>query len=452
MYQLELKIVVIGGNDAGLSAAGRAKRKNPNAKVFVFEQTPHVAYASCGMRYLLSGEIDADQLSGPDAETLSRRRGIDLFTEHRVVNINTVKRTVTVVSLRQEKTFAVRYHKLILTTGATSQLPDAFQIKAENCFTLRSFADAVDIDRFLKRNLSRHALVLGGGFIGLEVAESLLKRGMRVSLVEKENAFFPHLHDKMRKVIPKKLSEKGIRVYTGQSLQNTELKGDRVVQAQLMDGRLIDQVDLVVLATGIKPGIQLAQQANVPLGPSGAIQVNRHQQSRRLNIYAAGDCCESYHLISKKPVWAPYAATASKQGRVAGDNAIGGREIFPGVLNTFILRLFDVEFGASGLSESEAQQAGFDVNTAVIHNNDRAHYVKGVQELTVALVLEKKSKRLLGAQVMGVSGCGYRLSQLATALTAGFTAHDLAYVDLGYIPENSPVWDPVLIAAQVAKK
>ncbi len=238
----------------------------------------------------------------------------------------------------------------------------------------------------------------------------------------------------------------------GNCVENVEVAGEVIRRVVLTNGKRIEQIDLVVLATGIRPDVDLAKAANIPLGSTGAIKVNRSQQTRRMNVYAAGDCCESIHLISGKPVWAPFAATASKQGRVAGDNAAGGRERFPGVIQTRLLRVFDIEFGATGLDEAAAVKAGLEIDTTVIRHDDRALYIDGREELTIALIVERSTKRVVGAQVFGAAGSGMRLNVLAAAIYGGYTVDELAFLDLGYIPEISPVWDPVLVSAQVARK
>ncbi len=452
MYKRELKIVVIGGNDAGLSAAGRAKRRHPKAKVTVVERTRFTSYASCGLRYLLSGQVEANLLSGPDADTLSRERGFEVLTGHRVVDINPIKRTLVVEIVAEKKHVEMHYHKLILATGAAPVVPDIFKVDAKNCFTLGNFSDALRISQFCTQQAARHALVVGAGYIGLEVAESLQQRGLSVSLVEKQDSFYPALHPDISSLILQKISATGLYTHLGNSVADVELAEGAIKSVLLTTGKRIEQIDLVVLATGIRPDVGLAKAANISLGSSGAILVNRSQQTRRMNVYAAGDCCESIHLVSGKPVWAPFAATASKQGRVAGDNATGGRERFPGVLQTWLLRVFDIEFGSTGLDERAAFRAGLETDTTVIQHDDRALYIEGKQPLTIALIVERGSKKIVGAQVLGAAGSGRRLNVLATAIAGRYTVDDLAYLDLGYIPEISPVWDPVLVSAQVAGK
>ncbi|MBD3384042.1 SidA/IucD/PvdA family monooxygenase [candidate division KSB1 bacterium] len=452
MYEREFKIVVIGGNDAGLSAAGRAKRKHPRAKVSVVEQTLYTSYASCGLRYLVSGQVEANLLSGPDADTLSRERGFEVFTGHRVVDINLIKRTLSVEIVAEKKHIEMRYHKLILATGAAPVVPDLFKVDAKNCFTLRNFSDALRISQFCTQQAARHALIVGGGYVGLEVAESLQQRGLSVSLVEKQDSFYSALHPDISSRIMQKISATGLHTCPGNGVADLELAAGAIKSVLLTTGKRIEQIDLVVLATGIRPDADLAKVANIPVGSSGAIQVNRSQQTRRMNVYAAGDCCESIHLVSGKPVWAPFAAIASKQGRVAGDNAAGGRERFPGVLQTRLLRVFDLEFGSTGLDEESAHRAGLETDSTVIQHNDRALYIDGKQTVTIVLIVARGSKRVVGAQVLGAAGSGQRLNILATAIAGRYTVDELAFLDLGYIPEISPVWDPILVAAQVAKK
>ena len=445
-------LLVIGGNDAGLSAAGRAKRRNQKLDVVVLEKTRHCGYASCGLSMLISGEASAENLAGPDPDTLEKERGFTIRTRHQAEEINPAKRTVQVRNLDTGEVFEMNYHKLVLATGAKPHLPPALPKQAGNCFSLRSFQDAQRLFHYMQSAQPRSALVIGASYLGLEMAQALNKRGLQVSIVEQNASLFPDFDRQISEQIEQKLTEQGISLHLDDPIGEMHTKDGRIRTLSLENSGRSLATDLVFAATGIRPQVALAEQAGIPLGPTGAIRTSRYMQTGRLDIYACGDCAESVHLVSKNPVWTPFAGVASKMGRVAGDHISGGRFAFPGSLGSALLAVGDMQAGITGLSLAEAEKAGFDAESTLIKNPQKAGYVASDTPILIALITQKRTHRILGAQVFGTEGAALRLNVLATAIAAKMSAKDVAYLDLGYIPQVSPVWDPVTIAANVALK
>jgi len=447
------RIVVVGGNDAGLSAAGRAKRLNPNLEVVVLEKTPHTAYGSCGIPYLIAGTANPDLLAGLDPAELKQQRGFDVWTDHEVLEIDLRQRIVYVRALASNSQLELPYHRLILSTGAVPIIPQNVPLEAKNVFSLRSFADALRLEQFIHDNSPKRAVVIGAGYLGLEMADAFAQRGLHVTVIEKATNLFPDFAIEIFEIIKDRVSQSGIKLLLGTEASGFVLSDFKFVNrvANAIDGQEID-VDLVCVATGIRPNVQLAERAGIPLGQTGAIRTNNRQETGRMDVYAAGDCAEATHIVSQKAVWAPFAQIASKQGRVAGTNAGGGRESLPGVLATAMVSAFGLEWGRTGLALSEALGAGFSARETVITHPSKPAYAPNGYKITVALIADSRSKQILGGQIIGATDAGLRLNVLAAAIAAKLTLHDLSYLDLGYTPAISNVWDPLLVAGRAAMK
>ncbi|NOY57397.1 MAG: FAD-dependent oxidoreductase [Calditrichaeota bacterium] len=445
------KIIVIGGNDAGLSAAGRAKRLRSDLEIIVIERTPFVGYASCGFPYFISGQVTRKSVSGPGIEEIENKRGFQVWTNHEAVRIDLLKRHVTVKSLLQGEEKQVRFSKLLLATGARPLIPQAARINADNIFTLRNFADAERLDNYIKTNSSKKALVLGAGFLGLEMAEALQQRGLQVVVIDKAPQLFPNYAGKIAAIIKESVQSSDVELILDEKVTQFDLENNRVRNAHFVKNGVLE-TDIVLIAAGIGPNVELAKSARIPLGQSGAILVNNRQETRRMNIYAIGDCAESQHLVTKKSVWLPFAGIASKQGRVAGTNIAGKRTLFPGALGTAMAKTFGLEYGHTGLSLSQAREAGFKAIETVITSHSKSEYLIDSTEITVALISDLMTKKLLGAQVVGKADAGQRLNILATAITGHISLHELEYLDFGYTPMISNIWDPIAIAGNAAQK
>lgn len=441
------RVVVIGGDAAGMSAASKAKRTKPELEVVVYTKGRYASYAACGIPYYIEGLIPRlENLIARTPEQFARQ-GIEVFLNHEVTAVDVNRHEVTVWNREERREFTDRYDYLVIATGAQPVLPPIEGVRAENVFVLRDLEDAERLQRFLGEQDSRHATVVGAGYIGLEMAEALRARGLRVTLVEMLPQVFAALDAPMAALVEEELVRQGVEVRTGEALQALEVDGRgwaRVVHTA--SGRW--ETDLVLLGVGIRPQVALAQAAGIERDATGAIRTNWRMQTNFPHVYAAGDCVSVHHLVSEKRAYIPLGPAANKQGRVAGENIAGGHALFKGVVGTAVAKVFDLEVARTGLNEREAREAGFEPVASQITAQDRAGYYPGATPLQVRLVADRRTGRLLGGQLVGRSGAAQRVNVVAAALHARWGVEEFAQLDLGYAPPFAPVWDPLLIAAQ----
>ncbi len=439
-------ILVIGGIAAGPKAAAKIRRLDPKANITLLTEEEYISYFVCGLPYFI-GDILKEQkaLIVKEPSYFKNMFNIDIFTQHRATKIDTSKKEVRAIDLKtqQEKTFP--YDKLILTTGASPIKPTIKGIESQNIFTLRTIPDALQIKSALEK--AQRAVVVGGGLIGLEVAENLVKRGIETAVVEKLDQILPPIDRDIALLVEKYLREQGLRTSTGDVVENFEAKRDGKVYIVNTSKRKIS-AELVVLSVGARPNVQLAMEAGLELGPTGAIKVNERMETSNPDIYAAGDCAETVHLVTGKPAWIPLATTAAKQARVAAINAAGGYDTFKGVVGTWVVQLFGLNVAKTGLSERDAQKEGYDTVMAIAPGNDRSLNPK---EITVKLIADKATGRLLGAQIIGEGNVDKRIDVVATALNFGATVEQLSKLDLAYAPQFGTAMDPVITAANVLR-
>lgn len=446
-----MHLIIVGGVAAGTKAAARARRVNRDVAITLYQEESEVSYTACGQPYYLSGLV-------PSREALLIRRasdfekdGIGVRLRHRVTNLSTAERTVEVHDLDRDAFELVRYDRLILATGARAVIPAVPGNHLDGVVTLRTMAE---LDRFrsaLDRLQPKEAIIVGGGYIGLEVAESLQALGMGVTIVERLGQIFPRLDPEMSRRIHDHLVSKGLDVVLGEGLAEISGNGGRVAAVVTASGRQLP-AELVVLAIGVRPSVELAKQGGIALGLTGAIAVDPRMETSVKGVFAAGDCAESYHRLTGAPVWGPLGDIANLQGRVAGENAAGGDVGFPGVLGTAIFKTFDLNVGITGLTESDARKAGFEPVTTVISARDKARYFPGAREVTLKLVAESGSGRLLGAQAIGPGAVDKMIDIAATALLGKLGCRDLENADLAYAPPFSPVLSPIIVAAGALNK
>ncbi|MGB9887612.1 MAG: FAD-dependent oxidoreductase [Moorellales bacterium] len=442
------RIVIIGGVAAGPKVATRARRLDPEAEITMVERGSLISYASCGLPFYLAGEVkDYGQLF---ATAYGVRRDEDYFWSERAVRVLT--RTEAVAVDREHKRvrladrtngreFDLPYDRLVLATGSEPLTPPIEGLSLKGVYRLNRPEDAEALAAGMGE--AKSAVIIGAGMIGLEAADALAKRGMTVTLVEIKDQVLPGLLDAdLARLLAEWLAGRGVRVYLQERV--LRLEGDaegRVRTVVTASGNLT--ADLVVLATGVRPNVALARAAGLALGETGAIAVNEYLQTSDPDIYALGDCVENLHLVSRRKVYLPMASIAARQGRVVGDNLAGIRTRFPGVLGTAVLKVLGHNVGRTGLGETQAAEAGFEVRTILIGANDRTHYHPEQGPIILKLVTEAKTGRILGAQGMGPGEVVKRIDVLATAITYKATVEDLATVDLGYAPPfNSPL-DPI---------
>ena len=441
-----MRLLVIGGVAGGATAAARARRLSESSQITLLERGPYVSFANCGLPYFLSGDITKrSQLLLQTPEGFDSRYGVQVHLNTEAVEIDRVAHRVRALGPGGEQWF--EYDKLILAQGGQPILPPVPGSTLPHTFKLWTVPDMDRIHTFLNEAKPQTAVVAGGGFIGLEMAEAFHKRGLKTTVVELAPQVMVTMDREFGERAKAHLVAGGIRVETGVGLQ--AVLGD-TREVELSDGRKIP-ADLVLFSVGVRPELTLAKQAGLSLGESGGVLVDETLRTSDPDIWAAGDMVEVRQRVSGKRVRVPLAGPANRQGRIAATNALGGSMPYRGALGTSVVKILDATAASTGLTEKAARDAGFDVGAAVIHKDHHAGYYPGGKTLTLKLVYDKKTSRLLGAQGFGLEGVEKRIDVAATALLGGLTLDDLAELDLAYAPPYSSANDPLNLAAFVAQ-
>jgi NADPH-dependent 2,4-dienoyl-CoA reductase/sulfur reductase-like enzyme len=446
-----MRILVVGGNAAGLSAASKARRTAADVEILVLERGRDISYAQCGLPYLLSGMVaDEAALVHFTPAGIMRERGIEVRTGHHVTALRLSEHQV--LGERTNGTpFAEPYDRLILATGARPRVPPALSRPASNVFTLHTYQDLRRLRVFLAAQKPPRVTIVGASYLGLEMAEAFRTLGLAVTVLEAAPQPLPGFDSPLASLAADELARNNVHLMLERPASALDIDGGGICRAVVGDWGS-QHCDAVLLALGVRPNVELAEQAHLRLGPTGAIPTDRRLATERPGVFACGDCAETVHLVTGKPTWVPLGSTANKQGRVAGANAVGGDESFPGVVGTAGLRLFNLEMARTGLSLREAQASGFEAAVVTITAPSRAAYMRGASEITISLVVESATRRILGAHAAGKEGVAKRVDLFAVAAAQGLTADDVAGWDLSYAPPFAPVWDPVLVAANVARR
>ncbi|MDN5303032.1 MAG: hypothetical protein PWQ60_2546 [Thermoanaerobacteraceae bacterium] len=445
------KLVVIGGVASGTKTAAKAIRENPDLEITVLTEEDYISYAGCGLPYYVGNVIkekkhltvmNPEKFKEKDITVLLHTRAEKIIPSQKVVK---AKDLVT----GEEKEFP--YDKLVLATGAKPIVPPIPGIELKNVYTLRSVTDAFKIRDAMEKEGIKKAVVVGGGFIGLEVAENLTLQGVKVTLVELLDQILPNFDKEIALLAEKHLKEKGVDIFTSEKAVSIQGE-DGKATALLTDKRKIDS-DMVLLSIGVKPNTQLAADAGIELGFKGAIKVNENMETNIHDIYAVGDCAENINLVTGKPAWFPMGSTANKMGRVAALNLYpkGEKESLEGVLGTTVVKLFDINVAKTGLSERDAKNAGYNIITVIVPAHDRAHYYPGAKNIITKLIVDKATHRLLGAQIIGEGVVDKPIDIAATVITLRGTVEDMAKLDLAYAPPFSSAMSSTIVAANVAR-
>ncbi len=442
------RLVVIGGNAAGMTAASRAKRLAPSASVLVLEASEQIAYSICGLPYWVSNVVSSfEDLVLFTPESLRNERGIEARLRAVVEEIQHARRSVVVRNERDGSRESVPYDKLLVATGYRPLRPDIEGAHARGVFTASRLGDGQSMVGWLQERAARRATLVGGGYIGLEMAEALVRRGLEVTLIDSGPQIFPVLDPDIASLVGDELAARGVRVLIGREVKRISVRQDGSVEAvELMSGRLRIPADLVFIDIGVAPNVDLAVAAGVRLGVSGAIEVSERMQTNLSGVFAAGNCAEVTHLVTGMALPMPLGTVAVKQGRVAGENMAGRRTHFRGALGTSIVSVFDVTAARTGLNEAEARHAGFDVVSSRIESRFQAKYFGGGAPGTVKVLADRPTRRLLGAQIVGSREAAIRIDIVATALTAGMNVQEASQLDLAYAPPVGSLWNPVLVA------
>ncbi|MFA9417406.1 FAD-dependent oxidoreductase [Natrinema sp. HArc-T2] len=438
-------VVVIGGDAAGMSAASKAKRENPDLDVIVFEKGDWVSYAACGMPYYVKGDVDElDDLVTITAEEFREQRDVDLRTGHEVVDIDPDAETVTVES--DEETYEQSYDDLLVATGASAIKPPFEGLDLEGVFTIHNMDEADAIEDYVTERDLETAAIVGGGYVGIEMAEALSEHGIDVDLYEMLPHVLQPFGEPVAEVVEDHLREQGVNLNLETAVSGFD-GYERVESVELEEETV--PADIVIVGVGVAPNVDLAEAAGIERGPTGAIATDEYGRTNYENIYAAGDCAEARHVVTGEPDHVPLALTANRAGRAIGQTITGDPTPTGEIAGTAIVKAFELGAARTGLTDEEhAEEAGFDPVSVTISAATRAHYYPDGEELSVTLLADRESGTLLGGSVVGREGAK-RIDTIATALHAGMTVSELQNADLAYAPPFSPVWDPVLTAAKV---
>ena len=439
-------ILIIGGNAAGLTAASRAKRIDPRLNVTVLEQGPDISYSTCGIPYYFAKMVSADDLISYTPESFEKERGIKVHHFTRVDEIAPSRKRVMTTRTDTGERAEFAYDRLLIATGVRPKLPDIPGTDLANVFTIVDLQDAVRINEALSQ--AERIAIVGAGYVGLEVAECLHALGKQVHLLERESHVLPGMDPDMAQIIEYELQRFGVRLSLGAKVLALVGYEGRVSGVKAAASLGIEPASMVLLDTGVLPNVNLARDADIQIGLTGAISVNSYMETNVPGIFAAGNCAETYCAIRRRPVLHYMGTVAAKQGRVAGENMATRRTKFHGTAGTAILKVFDLAVARTGLSSGDAAAESMAAVSARIEAPDRASYYPSSRKIWVKLIAERESRRLIGAQVAGYGDASKRIDVAATAITAGMRIDELAQLDLAYSPPYGTLWDPLLLAAQ----
>jgi len=441
------RLLIIGGSDAGILAALRAREMDPGLEITLVASDAYPNYSICGLPFFLGGEVaDWKSLAHRTREEIEREN-IRRLLEHEVIASEPGTRRV---EIREPggRTRMTSYDRLILATGAVSARPDIPGLDSPGVFFLRWMRDGFALHEYLEERRPRSALIVGGGYIGMEMAEAFRERGMVATLVESSPSVLKNLEPELGAVLREELERHRVRVIPGTRVTALENFGDGLSAAG--SNGFEANADLVLVAAGSRPRIDLAETGGIRLGPTGAVRVDRRMRTNLPDVYAAGDCAETWHRLLERPVWLPLGSTSHRQGRVAGENAAGGDREYAGTLGTQVVRVFNLVAARTGLIQREAEEAGFEARTIPFNAWDHKAYYPGAGTLHMRLTGDEAGRRLLGAQIVGPIGAqvAKRIDILASALFHGMRMDELEDLDLSYTPPLSSPFDPIQMAAQ----
>lgn len=440
-----MRVIIVGGVAGGASAAARIRRLDERAQITIYERTGFVSYANCGLPYFVGGVItDRNELSLQTPESFWQRFRMDVRVRHEVIEIRPEQKTVVVRNLMTGETLEDRYDKLLLSPGAKPTRPNMSGIENGKIFTLRTVEDTLKIHRFVREQRSKSAAVIGGGFIGVEMAENLSQLGMKVTVIEYSDHLMAPLDFDMACAVHAQMRRRGIELNLSTSVTGFETKGGSVVIHTASGAEMV--ADMVLLAVGVTPDTDLAKRAGLALGLRNSIVVNDRMETSVPDIYAVGDAVEVKHFVTGKKALIALAGPANKQGRIAADNICGGNSVFDGAQGSSVLKLFDMTVASTGINEAQAKQAEIDYDRIVLSPASHAGYYPGGKTMTMKVLYERNTLKLLGAQIIGQEGTDKRIDVIATAIRAGMQATELAELDLAYAPPYSSAKDPVNMA------
>lgn len=446
-----MKVVIIGAVAAGAKAAAKVSRTCKDSEIVVYTDDTHISYSSCGLPYYIAGNFEDYRMLLVRSPEEFEEQGVKINLRHKVIKIIPNTKQVLVHNLNDNNTELVNYDKLIIATGARPIIPPIKNVNLPNVFTVRKIEDGINIKA--KAITSKKVLIVGGGYIGMELLEAFVMRNLKVTLVENSKHIMPMLDPDLSEMIYEQLNTicgNRFEIIRGESV--TELCGDDngVTCVRLSSGQMID-TDFVVLATGVRPNVEIAYDAGIELGITKAIKVNKQMQTNIADIYACGDCVEENLVIDDTPAWIPLGSNANKEGRCAAMNACGEFDEFNGVLASAVTRCLDLTISMTGLTEKGAREHGFDPISVLVTKFDKVGYMPDVNNITLKLIADKKSGRLIGGQAIGAGDADKRINTLTSALLSKMTVEEFCQNDLTYAPPYSPTIDPLLNAAEILR-
>lgn len=445
-----MKVLIIGGVAGGATAAARIRRLDEQAEITVFERSGYISYANCGLPYYIGGVItDPEDLTLQTPESFFARFRINMKVHHEVIAIDSDRKTVRVKNLKSGEEFEEAYDKLILSPGAKPTQPKLPGVGIKKVFTLRTVEDTFRMKEYIAKNQPKSAVLAGGGFIGLELAENLKELGMDVTIVQRPKHLMNPFDADMASFIHSEMRKHGVKLALGHTVEGFEENGDGV-DVLLKDEKPL-HADMVVLAIGVTPDTQLAKEAGLELGMKGSIVVNDRMETSAPDIYAAGDAVQVKNYVTGQDALISLAGPANKQGRIIADNICGGDSRYRGSQGSSVIKVFDMTAATTGINETTAQKAGLDIDTVILSPMSHAGYYPGGKVMTMKVIFEKETYRLLGAQIVGYEGVDKRIDVLATAIHAGMKAPELKELDLAYAPPYSSAKDPVNMAGYMTE-
>jgi len=439
-----MKFVIIGGDAAGMSAASRAKRNEPEIDVTVLEQTQDVSYSACGMPYnIANSDRDLDDLVVRHAHEFREKQGIDLSTGHCVEKIEPSLKIVFGKTIKGDE-FQLSYDKLLIATGASPIIPQLPGFDLPGVLALKNLDDGRKIKKFIAANHVKNAVIIGMGYIALEMCESLRSRDIDVAIVKSRPVLLPWMNERLSSMIRQELEANKIGIHDGHAIERIQ-RTDNGLKVVCADMEL--KAPMVVVAVGVRPNSEIAKSAGLAVNADQSIAVDKTLLTSDEHIYAAGDCADAYHVVTGKKAWIPLALRANRAGWTAADNVTGRKIELEGIAGTAVFKVFDIQVARTGLTLSESKEAGFDPAEVMITSRSRAHSHPGNTPIGVQMIGDRITGRLLGVQMAGKEGVAHRINAPAVALHRKMTVEEFSQCDLAYAPPFSPVWDPMLTAA-----
>lgn len=450
---MKQRIVVVGGLAAGPSAAAKAKRVNPGAEVILLEKGEHISYGICEIPYFISQQIESiDELIHFTPSSLQTKKGVEVRVNSLAEEIVSTKKTLIVRNLQKNKQEGLKYDKLILCTGSKSvrlMLPGE---EGRNVFRVKSLDDAIGLNKYIVEEKPRKGVIVGGGYVGMEMAEALRSRGLEVTILHKDELPLNGLEENTRKAILAELVRNGVKFIPKSGIRQLNSDGSGKIVGVMASTGLFD-ADFVILSLGVVPNADLALTAKIRLGRHGGIVTDTRQCTNIGSIYAAGDCCEVKNLVNNKLMYLPLATLAARQGRIAGENAAGGGAYFGGAIRSMAVKIFDLQVAHVGLSAKEAEESGFTIFTEEIVGPSKIRGFERYSDIHIIAICDKKSGRILGANLYGNDGVVARANLLAVAIQRKISVKEIYQLDLIYTPPFAPLWDPILtLSSRIQKR